>query len=66
MNEKRLEQFKGKVLENGLDGVALMPGANLLYLSTIHVHASERPIVLFIPVDDDPAIILPIWKQQKQ
>ncbi len=59
MNEKRLERFREKVLENGLDGVDLVPGANLLYLGNIHVHLRERPIVFFIPVDDEPAIITP-------
>ena len=59
MNQDRIDRFKEKVLENGLDGVGLMPGANMLYLSGIHTHISERPIVLFIPVDDLPAIIIP-------
>ena len=27
MNEKRLERFREKILENGLDGVALVPGS---------------------------------------
>jgi len=65
MNEQRLRRFRKLVLENELDGVALVPGANLLYLSTIHVHLSERPLVFFLPVDDDPAIILPSLEAAK-
>ena len=65
MNENRLKRFRRKISENGLDGVALVPGANLLYLSAIHVHLSERPIVFFVPVDEEPAIIIPTLETAK-
>ena len=65
MNAKRLERLTEVVLEHGLDGIVLMPGPNMLYLSGIHVHVSERPILLFVPVDDDPAIIIPTLEAQK-
>jgi Xaa-Pro dipeptidase len=65
MNQKRLEQLTHEVLSHGLDGIALMPGPNMLYLSGIHVHLSERPIVLFIPADDEPAIIIPGLEAEK-
>jgi Xaa-Pro dipeptidase len=65
MNPKRIERLTDVVLEHGLDGIALMPGPNLLYLSGIHVHKSERPILLFVPADDDPAIIIPTLEAQK-
>jgi Xaa-Pro dipeptidase len=65
MNVDRLERLTEVVLEHGLDGIVLMPGPNMLYLSGIHVHVSERPILLFIPADDDPAIIIPALEAQK-
>ena len=65
MNEKRLENFREKLIANGLDGAAFIPGANLLYLSGVHVHTSERPIVFLVPVDDDPAIIIPTLEAAK-
>ena len=65
MNPKRYERLTSEVLDHGLDGIALMPGPNMLYLSGIHVHISERPILLFIPADDDPAIIIPTLEAQK-
>jgi Xaa-Pro dipeptidase len=42
-----------------VDGIALVPGPNMAYLSGIHSHVSERPIVLIYPADDEPAIIIP-------
>lgn len=65
MNERRLQRLTDAILEHGLDGIVLMPGPNLLYLSGIHVHVSERPILLFVPADDDPAIIIPTLEAQK-
>ena len=41
------------IAAHGLDGLALVPGPNLFYVSGIHTHMSERPVVLFLPADDD-------------
>lgn len=59
MNQDRLSRLTKQMLANGVDGIALVPGPNMAYLSGIHSHVSERPIVLFFPADDDPAIIIP-------
>ena len=59
MNSQRINRLTEEILANGLDGVALMPGPNMVYFTGIHTHVSERPILLFIPADDDPAIIIP-------
>ena len=32
-----------------MDGLALVPGPNMFYVSGIRSHMSERPIVLFVP-----------------
>lgn len=65
MNERRLALLQEQILSHGLDGLALMPGPNMLYLCDIHAHVSERPIVLFLPVDDDAAIIIPTLEAAK-
>jgi Xaa-Pro dipeptidase len=65
MNQERLSKLEKQVFAHGLDGIALVPGPNMVYLSGIHAHLSERPIVLIIPVDDDPAIIIPTLESPK-
>lgn len=65
MNQTRLHTLKQQILDFGLDGLALAPGPNMLYVSGIHAHLSERPIVLFIPADDDPAIVIPTLEAMK-
>jgi Xaa-Pro dipeptidase len=65
MNQKRLDKLTEEILSHGLDGIVLMPGPNMLYLSGIHTHVSERPILLFLPADDAPAIIIPKLEAMK-
>ncbi len=65
MNTNRLNRLTKQILAHGVDGIALVPGPNMVYLSGIHSHVSERPIVLFYPADDDPAIIIPNLEAMK-
>jgi Xaa-Pro dipeptidase len=43
----------------GLQAVALNPGPSLTYLTGLHFHLSERPIVAVFALDRTPVIILP-------
>lgn len=65
MNHERLQRLVEEIPAHGLDGIALVPGPNLLYVSGIHMHPSERPTVLFVPADDDPAIVIPTLEAMK-
>lgn len=44
----------------GLDCVALVPGANLHYFTGLAKHLSERPLVAFFPAEGQPALALPV------
>ncbi|MFO7680026.1 MAG: aminopeptidase P family protein [Chloroflexota bacterium] len=59
MNQQRLTKLQQQLTQQQLDGVILMPGPNAYYLSGMHTHVSERPILLFIPQAGDPAVIIP-------
>jgi Xaa-Pro dipeptidase len=48
-----------RVQAAGLDGLALVPGPNLAYLSGLDMHLSERPTVLVYPVKGRPGMLLP-------
>ncbi len=43
----------------GLDAVALNPGPSLVYLTGLHFHLSERPVVVFFIPGSAPVIVLP-------
>ena len=65
MHTHRLQQLQNEIVAQGLDGVVLMPGPNMIYISGMHTHVSERPVLLFVPADDDPAIIIPTLEAMK-
>ena len=65
MRDERLQKVQEATVAHGLDGLALVPGPNMAYVSGIEAHVSERPIVLFLPADDDPAIIIPVLEASK-
>ncbi len=45
--------------EQNLDALALNPGPSLPYLTGLHFHLSERPVVILFPKGDTPLIVLP-------
>lgn len=65
MNQERWQRLIEQIIAHGLDGLALVPGPNMIYVSGIPAHLSERPVVLFIPADDEPAIIIPTLEAMK-
>lgn len=65
MNNERLDKLYTQIAAQGLDGVALVPGPNMFYISGISSHVSERPIILFIPAAAEPAIIIPTLEAMK-
>lgn len=65
MNEERAQKLNEGIRAQELDGIALVPGPNLTYVSGIQTHLSERPIILFLPVDGEPAIIIPVLEASK-
>lgn len=65
MNQSRLTRLQTEMKAQGIDGIALVPGPNMVYMSHIHSHTSERPIVLFIPADEAPSIVIPNLEAMK-
>lgn len=65
MNQERLQRLQQEMKTRGLDGIVLMPGPNMVYISDIHTHVSERPILLFLPADGEPAVIIPWLEAMK-
>ncbi|MBX3063155.1 MAG: aminopeptidase P family protein [Anaerolineae bacterium] len=60
----RLSKLRVLIKEAGFDVAALIPGATLYYLTGIHFHLSERPIILFVPADGEVGMILPALEEQ--
>jgi Xaa-Pro dipeptidase len=51
--------------ESSLDAVAVNPGSTLTYLTGLHFHTSERPVVLLFAPGKTPALVLPELETRK-
>ncbi len=65
MTTSRFDKLNASLQASGLDAVILNPGPTLTYLSGLHFHLMERPIVLLYAKDQDPAVVLPELELQK-
>jgi Xaa-Pro dipeptidase len=65
MNEVRLKRLGPQLEADKLDCLALVPGANLTYLTGLHFHLGDRPTVAFFRADRPPALVLPALELQK-
>ena len=66
MAMQRIRRLAGAARQQGMDALALMPGANLRYLMGLTLHGSERLALAIIPTDGDPALlILPRLEQPR-
>lgn len=55
----RLSSLYAALTSARLDALALNPGPSLTYLTGLHFHLMERPVVMFFCPGRDPAIVLP-------
>lgn len=65
MTQSRFDKLNASLQGSGLDSVILNPGPTLTYLTGLHFHLMERPVVLLFAKDQTPAIVLPELELQK-
>ncbi len=65
MNKTRCEILQASLHARQIDWMAIVPSPSMVYLSGIHSHTSERPIVLFIGADGAVGIIIPTLEAMK-
>jgi Xaa-Pro dipeptidase len=54
-----LEKLSAALRASGLDALALNAGPSLTYLTGLHFHLSERPVVVLFTPEHAPVIVLP-------
>jgi Xaa-Pro dipeptidase len=59
MTHPRVQVLLDIITKAGVDAVALIPGANLQYLTGNDFHLMERPLVVFFMPGRDPVAVLP-------
>lgn len=65
MMDPRLQTMQTLIQQADLDAVALIPGANMQYLTGIEFHLMERPLVAFFLPDRDPVAVVPALEQER-
>ena len=65
MQLERFTRLQGKLGEQDLEALALIPGPSLQYVSGIDFHLMERPIIAFFSRDSSPALVLPSFESTK-
>ncbi len=61
----RIEKLAAALRQGSMDALALVPGANLLYLAGLDLHMNERFTVAFFPAEGQPAMVLPALEQPR-
>jgi Xaa-Pro dipeptidase len=61
----RQEALRSVMHTHGLDAVLLNPGPSLPYLTDLHFHISERPVVFALTAEGTPSITVPELEAQK-
>ena len=61
----RQSKLNATLQATGLDSLILNAGPSLTYLTGLHFHLSERPVLVFFMLDRTPIIVLPELEQEK-
>ncbi len=65
MTHPKLNQIHEIAAAAGLDAIALVPGANLHYLTGIDFHLMERPLVVFFVPGSEPVAVVPSLEEAR-
>ncbi len=63
--EKRITRLQTLITNSELDLVAITTGPSQVYFSGLHFHLSERPAVLLVAANEEPAFIFPAFEADK-
>ena len=56
---QRLKKLATALQQHKLNALVLNPGPSLPYFTGLSFHMSERPVIVFFGIDQDPIIVLP-------
>ncbi|MEM7166169.1 MAG: aminopeptidase P family protein [Planctomycetota bacterium] len=65
MTTERLAALRTAMADADFDCLAIVPGPNLMYLTGLSFHLSERPTVVLLPASGDPVAVVPTLEAAK-
>ncbi|MCY3877911.1 MAG: Xaa-Pro peptidase family protein [Rhodobacteraceae bacterium] len=63
--DNRMQRLREGLAESGFDAAAIVPGANLYYLSGVNLHLMERPTMLLVFADGSMRAVIPELERAK-
>jgi Xaa-Pro dipeptidase len=63
--QKRQSKLIAAIQQSEFDAIAINPGPSLHYLTGLHFHLSERPVVMIFSAKQIPALVLPELESAK-
>jgi Xaa-Pro dipeptidase len=55
----RQSKLASKIRQSNLDAMVINPGPSLVYLTGLHFHLSERPVIAIFSADEIPTFVIP-------
>ncbi|MCC6904495.1 MAG: aminopeptidase P family protein [Anaerolineae bacterium] len=65
MYQERLNRLQAALRERGIDCLALIPGANLYYMTGVDFHLMERAVIGFFPAQGEPVFAMPAFERSR-
>lgn len=64
-HRERQARLRRRLVEAGAAAAVVPPSGDLVYLTGLHMHLSERLALLVLPVDGDPVMVLPAFEASR-
>jgi len=61
----RIRRLADKMMTSSVGCLAVVPGPNMVYLTGLHFHLSERPVIAFFPATGRPVLLAPGFEAVK-
>ena len=62
---ERQARLRRRLADAGIAAAVVPPSGDLIYLTGLHVHLSERLALLVLPVEGDPVMVLPAFEASR-
>jgi len=62
--DRRLQRMRQHMMDQGLDGLCIFGAGRIFYLSGFHHLATERPVVLVVPLQGELALLVPHLEEE--
>lgn len=63
--QQRIKRLQTLIQQNGLDAFVVRTDTNGIYLTGVDYHSMERPVIVVVPAQGEPTLIVPRMEQEQ-